>query len=182
MINVAALVQVRAFARQYGLFLSLLWIASFLLVVLAPSSSFGSLLALSTPFFVGWLLSRFRDYALDGVISFRRGFVFSCYTFFYASLIFVIVQYVYFRFFDQGAMMTILMNSIKMMEEANASGDVAISQTLAQMKQGMSLIGDLTPLELSFALMMQNLFYGVIFSLPIALICRRTKPSNKIRN
>ena len=50
MINVVALVQVKAFARQEGVFLALLWIASFLLMVYTPSSSWGNLLAISTPF------------------------------------------------------------------------------------------------------------------------------------
>ena len=75
MINIAALVQLKAFARQDGVFVALLWTASFLAVVLAPTSSWGSLLAMGTPFLVGYLLMRFRNGVLDGVISFRRAWL-----------------------------------------------------------------------------------------------------------
>ena len=87
MINVTALVQLKAFARQDGVILALTWIASFILMIYTPQYSYGNLLALSTPFIVGWRLCAFRNYALDGKISFRRGFAYSCYTFFYASLV-----------------------------------------------------------------------------------------------
>lgn len=81
MINVTSLIQVKAFARQDGFFLFLLWLASFGAFIANPVSTWGSLLAMSTPFFVGWLLVRFRNYALDGAISFRRALAFCFYTF-----------------------------------------------------------------------------------------------------
>lgn len=113
MINVIALIQLRAFARQYGFFLFLLWMASFVAYFTNPASSWGSLLAMSTPFVVGWFLVRFRNGALDGHISFRRGLVFSFYTFFYASLLFAVAQYVYFRFFDNGALLSMMLATVK---------------------------------------------------------------------
>ena len=102
MIDVVSIVQVKAYARQGGLFLSLAWLVSFALILLVPKSSWGGLVAMSSPFLVGWLLQRFRNEALDGAISFRRALVFSCLTFFYASMIFALAQYVYFRFLDHG--------------------------------------------------------------------------------
>ena len=36
--NITALVQLKAFARQYGVFVALLWTVSFLAVVLVPTS------------------------------------------------------------------------------------------------------------------------------------------------
>lgn len=119
-INVMDLVQLKAYARQYGVALALVWTASFLSIVFAPASVLGSLLALSTPIVVGWFLVRFRNDALDGHISFRRGYAFSCYTFFYASLLFAAVQFVYLRFFDHGAFMAMLGASIKTMEDVTA--------------------------------------------------------------
>jgi hypothetical protein len=43
----------------------------------------------------------------------------------------------------------------------------------AELDAGVTAIGQLTPIELSFIFMMQNLFMGLIFSFPIAFICRR---------
>ena len=172
-INVMDLVQLKAYARQYGVALALMWTASFLSIVFAPASMLGSLLALSTPFVVGWFLVRFRNDALEGHISFRRGFAFSCYTFFYASLLFAAVQFVYLRFFDHGAFMSMLGASLKTMEDIYRREGAAAMQAVAQMKQTISVVGQLSPLQLTFVIMMDNILMGALLSLPIALACRR---------
>lgn len=171
MINLVALVQLKAFARQDGFFLFLLWAASFVALVTDPSSSWGSLLALATPFFVGWLLVRFRNYALGGVISFRRALAFSLYTFFYASLLFAVGQCVYFRFIDNGALLTMLMASVKSLEPLYE----AQGMSLADLRQSLAMIGQLSAIELAFIFMMQNILMGTVLSFPIALFTRRSK-------
>ncbi|MBM6993210.1 MAG: DUF4199 domain-containing protein [Prevotella sp.] len=173
--NIAALLQVKAFARQDGVFLALLWIAGFLLMMLVPTSSWGNLITLSTPFFVGWLLIRFRNNALDGELSFLRGYVYSCYTFFYASLIFAVAQYIFLRYFDNGALMTMLLNSINVLEAAYKESKMSGSSTTAELRQALSLIGQMSPIQLTFTFMMQNLFFGAILSLPIAFFCKKKK-------
>lgn len=171
MINIAALVQLKAFARQDGVFVALLWTASFLAVVLAPTSSWGSLLAMGTPFLVGYLLMRFRNGVLDGVISFRRAWALSLYIFFYASLLFAVIQYVYLRFFDNGSLNMLLANGTKVLEPAYRAQGMT-TQELTNIKD---LMLQLSPVEKAFIFMMQNLIAGFIMSLPIALVCRRSK-------
>lgn len=178
MLNVTALVQVKAFARQEGLFLALIWFASFLLMVYIPSSSWGFLMALSTPFFVGWRLGHFKTYALDGSISFRRGLAFSWYTFFYATLLFTVLQYVYLRFFDHGALINMLQNSITTLEQAYKAENIQSDPTLTYMKQGMEAMGMLSAIQLAFAFMVQTLFLGTLMSFPIALFCKSAKQRN----
>ena len=173
MINVVALVQVKAFARQEGLFLALLWIASFLLMIYMPMSSWGSLMALSTPFFVGWRLSSFRNDALQGTISFKRGLAFSCYTFFYASLIFAVAQFIYFRYFDHGAMLSMLSTNVTTLQQAYKTSGIDDTETLKYMKDGMEMIGMMSPIQIVFVFMMQNLFIGSLLSLPIAFFCKK---------
>ncbi len=170
MINVTALIQLKAFARQDGFLLFLLWIASFAVIVNNPASSWGSLLAMATPFYVGYLLSRFRNYALDGVISFRRALAFSLYTFFYASLLFAVAQFVYFRYLDNGTFMTMLLTSVKALEPVYRAQGISISE----LQQSLSMIGQLTPIETAFIFMMQNILIGAILSFPIAWIGKRT--------
>lgn len=177
MINVLALIQVRAFARQDGFFLFLVWAASFLAVVNAPTSSWGSLLALSTPFFVGWRLVSFRNYALDGVISFRRALVYTFYTFFYASLLFAVAQFIYFRFFDGGQLIASVKGAIDQLAPAYEASGISVGQ----LQQSIDAIASLTPIELSFIFMMQNFFFGIILSFPIAAVCQRSKPNNYLR-
>lgn len=169
MINITALIQLKAFARQDGFFLFLLWVASFAAIVMNPTSTWGSLLAMATPFVVGWMLVRFRNYALDGKISFRRGLAFSLYTFFYASLLFAVAQFVYFRFLDNGALTTMLLTSVKALEPIYKANGLSTGE----LQQSLTMIGQLSPLEIAFVFMMQNFFAGMILSFPIALFGKR---------
>lgn len=178
MINVTALIQLKAFARQDGFLLFLLWTASFAVIVNNPASSWGSLLAMATPFYVGYLLARFRNFALDGVISFRRALAFSLYTFFYASLLFAVAQFVYFRYLDNGTFMTMLLTSVKALEPAYRAQGISISE----LQQSLSMIGQLTPVETAFIFMMQNILIGAILSFPIAWIGKRTALGKKLHH
>lgn len=175
MINVESLIQLKAFARQDGAMLSLLWIASFAAMVLAPQSFMGNLLAIATPFFTIWRLGKFRDYALDGAVSFRRGYVYSVYTFFYAAIIFAITQYVYFKFLDSGHFTGILSQTMTALEPAYEQSGVSkeeITNTIKIMKE-------MTPIQWAFIFMIQNLFIGFIASVPIAAVCMRNAKKNK---
>ena len=178
MINVTFLIQVKAFARQDGFFLFLLWLASFGAFIANPVSTWGSLLAMSTPFFVGWLLVRFRNYALDGAISFRRALAFCFYTFFYASLLFAVAQFVYFRYLDHGTLATMLMNSINTLEPVYKANGIST----AELRQSMYLIGQLTPIEIAFVFMMQNIFIGFIISFPIAFFAKKLRGAQTKQN
>ena len=171
MINVASLVQLKAFARQYGVFVALLWTVSFLAVVLVPTSPWGNLLAVSTPVLAGYLITRFRINVLDGVISFRRALALSLYIFFYASLLFAVIQFAYLRFFDNGTLNILLSNCIKALEPMYRQQGM----TVKEIENIRELILNFSPVEKSFIFMMQNLFIGFVMSLPLALICRRSK-------
>lgn len=170
MINVTALIQLKAFARQDGFLLFLLWMASFAVIVNNPASLWGSLLAMATPFYVGYLLARFRNYALYGFISFRRALAFSLYTFFYASLLFAVAQFVYFRYLDHGTFLAMLTASMKTLEPFYRAQGISVSE----LQQSLAMIGQLTPIETAFVFMMQNILIGAVLSFPIAWIGKRT--------
>lgn len=163
------IIQLKAFARQDALLLGGVWMLSFAFIVMAPRSILGGLLALSTPFVVAWLLRRFRDKALDGVISFRRGYAYSVYCFIYASLLFAVVQYVYFRFIDGGQFMQMLTESMKVLTpiyQKNGFNSGELQQALEEIKS-------IPPSQLVFTLLMQNIFIGLFLSVPIAVILRK---------
>ena len=171
MINVTALVQLKAFARQDGGILALAWIASFVLMIYAPNQPFGNLLALATPLIVGWRLCAFRNYALDGKISFRRGFAYSCYTFFYASLVFALGQYVYLKYIDGDSIRSMLTETVRVLTPLYQQQGL----TTKEINAAAQMMTALKPIELSLIFMMQNLMIGLMISLPLALICRRSR-------
>lgn len=170
MINPQALIQLKAFARQDGALTGLLWIASFAMVMTAPEAPWGNLLAFLTPFFVGWRLKSFRNGALNGKISLRRAFAYCTYTFIYASLIFAIAQYVYFRFLDHGLFSNMMANSLQLLEpfyEQSGIGKQELEETARQMMA-------MKPIQWAFMFMIQNMLLGIFLAFPIALVCKRT--------
>jgi hypothetical protein len=46
-----------------------------------------------------------------------------------------------------------------------------------ELDMGVAAIQQLSPIELALVFMMQNLLFGVILSVPIALVCRRSGTS-----
>jgi hypothetical protein len=169
MILAQTVIQLKAFARQDGAILGLVWIASFASMILSPQSSWCGLIAMTTPFIVGWRLCKFRDYALDGKISFLRSLAYSWYTFFYASLLFAIAQYVYFRYLDNGTLVTMLMQAVQMLTPIYKEHGVSTTE----LTQAVNIYTTLKPIQLTFMFMMQNIFAGLILGLPIAAICAR---------
>lgn len=175
MIKFEDYIQLRAFARQDGALLSLLWIASFASVIYMPLSPFGTLLMIATPFVVGWRLTRFRNHALDGAISFRRGLAYSISTFFHASMIFAMAQCLYFIFFDNGTLLTMFNETMNTMSDIYKS----YGMDTAALHEDMAQLSELKPVEWAFMFAMQNIIIGAILSLPIAAICTR-RGKNKI--
>ena len=169
MINAATLIQLKAFARQDGLLLGLFWTASFALTMMSPQSPWGNILAMATPFFMGWRLCAFRDSALNGVISLRRGLAYGVYTVIYASIIFALVQYVYLRFIDNGTFMGILDDGVKVVKMVYEQQGMST----AELTQAVESMHSVSPLQWVFMLMMQIIFLGSLLALPVAALCRR---------
>ena len=169
MISAQTLVQLKAFARQDGAILGIVWFVSMWCMFKATNTSWGPLLMLSTPFFITWRLKVFRNSALEGVISFRRALAYTCYVFFYASLLFALGQYAYFAYLDKGSFMTLLTESVNMLkpyykEQGVSTGDLDIALKAIKMMK---------PIDLVFTFMMQNLMIGAMVGPVIAFFCKK---------
>ncbi len=175
MITEQALVQLKAFARIDGFVLSVVWLISMWLYIKVPGSVFGPLLMLSTPFFLTWRLCSFRDKALDGHISVRRSIAYVCYTVFYASLIFALGQYIYFRYLDNGDFLKLL-NAGKEIINSNSQTFGMAAEDIDMAVETVSLM---TPIELVFSFMMNNLVIGAMLSPIVAIFSKMTEKRNR---
>ncbi len=178
MITSESIIQLKAFARQDGALLSLVWLASFMCFVgQFTDPALGllyELLAVGSLFFLGWRLRRFRDNALDGVISFRRAFAYCAFCFFYASLIFALAQYVYFAYLDHG---TVFNGISQMLSLPQASAMMSVyGYSQQEIKEALSAFQGLRPIEISAFFFLSNLYIGAIISIVIALIMKRKRP------
>ena len=99
-------VQLKAYARQDGFFLALLWIASFASYIMGLSNQMlamaALLMAVMSPFFVANRLKKFRDVGREGVISFGRSYAYTIFVFFYGAVLLAVAQYLYFAYLDNG--------------------------------------------------------------------------------
>jgi hypothetical protein len=175
MITPQALIQLKAFARLDGFVLAVVWLVSMWLYIKVPGSIFGPLLMLSTPFFLMWRLCSFRDKALDGHISTRRSIAYSCYTMFYASLIFAVGQYVYFRYLDNGDFLKLL-NAGKEIINSNSQ---TFGMTAGDVDLAVQTVSLMSPVELVFSFMMNNLVIGAVLSPAVALLSKMTEKRNR---
>lgn len=179
MITSQNITQVRAFARQDGVFLSVLWIVGFLCTMLSVKmpiiAPIGDLAVIATPFFVAYRLKKFRDGALEGVISFRRGLLYTAETFFHAALILGIIQYLYFKFGDINGFLQQWNDSYTIIAKAY-NLDKMQSQ---QLKEAISMMSPVAWASMFFII---ELFGAVIASPIIAAIMSRQTARKHIQN
>jgi hypothetical protein len=173
MINPNEFVQLKAFARQDGTFLGLMWIASFACYVgefhYSPLGMLAMILAVISPFFLVMRLKKFRDNVRDGEISFRRAFWYCLFCFFYASLLFALSQYVYFAFIDNGFL---VQQYNTMMSTPEAKQLMNLYKVANEMEDGISAFARLTAIEKALNFLTMNITIGFILSFPIAAIMK----------
>lgn len=181
MIDVQKIIQTKAFARQDGAILGIVWIAGFVCTMLAINPShtflglFANILTISTPFVVARRLKSFRDYALDGHISFRRGLFYCIQTFFNATLLLTITQYLWFRFMDTGAFMLQLQTNYQTIIKA-------YTLTAEQSKALFDAIVMMKPIAWASMFMITDLIVGAILSPIIAALMTRNIKKQQITN
>ena len=171
--DVTEYIQLKAFTRMDGALLAVLWTASFACYVVGLSQPelglLAVILAVITPFFVARRLKKFRDGGLDGIISFRRGWAYAMLTFFYASLLFAVVHFVYFSYLDHGYFFATLTRMMSSPENAQAIG----KDMLGAVTESLQMAGRMRPIDLALNIMMSNLLVGFILSFPVAAVMKR---------
>ena len=177
----AEYVQLKAFARIDGALLALLWVASFACYIVGLTNSVLGFVSVGmvcfTPFFVAKRLRSFRDYAREGVLSFLRGWAYGALMFFYAGLLFAIVQYAYFSYLDHGYVLNAVEKMAEMPEFVQMLSQYEMEQTFQQMLQE---IRQVRPIDLALNMLSTNLMAGVLLGLPIAAFVRSaSKPAGK---
>lgn len=166
--------QLKAFARQDGALLSLLWIGALICYIQGMTSPIMGTLALmliiASPFFAASRLRHFRDYARGGVISFRRGFAYFVLMFFYAGLLLAAALYVYFAFIDKGYL---LMKLTEVMSSEEGKQAMQAAGMAEQMREGLQQLSEMRPIDYALNMLSFNIITGIFLGLPIAALMQR---------
>lgn len=120
-------------------------------------------------------IRKYRERYCGGELSFLRGWVFSLYMYFFASLLTAAAHYIYFQFIDNGYLTGTYMDQLESLK-ATLTGDLETS--VDQLIQNLETIASMSALQLTMQLIFQNIFYGAILSLPTALLAMRRKKNS----
>ncbi len=177
MIQQKEYIQLKAYARQYGAFMGLIWILSFACFVGSvkePMLSFAfDFSIILIPFLAGFFVRQYRDGVVGGFISFRRAFGFSMFIFFYATLLLAIAQWAYFQYLDGGMIVGNMMKIISTpeYEEVFKANQIDKAQLQAQLQQ----LAESRPIDFALAFMWLNIFAGIVISWIVALFAKRSR-------
>lgn len=167
-------IQLKAFARQDGALLALLWMATFFLYIIGVENQMLGLAALLlmvyTPIFVGERLGKFRDYGREGLISFRRAYAYTVFVFFYGGVLFAIAQYLYFAFIDNGYLMTQFSKMINSNEAQKMLQQYGMTE---MMNESLNEMANIRPIDYALNMLTVNISLGFILGVPISLIMQR---------
>jgi hypothetical protein len=173
--------QLKAFAKQDGALLALLWLAALYCYIQGLTNPLLGLVALVliviSPFYAASRLRHFRDYGREGSISFGRGYVYMVLTFFYAGLLMAAVLYAYFAFIDKGYLagkFTEMMNSTEGQQALQAYG------MADQMKEALREMSELRPIDYALNMLTFNIMTGMLLGLPIAAFMQRQVANSNI--
>ena len=164
-------------AMRYGTGMGLLWAFKFMLFPLGLRIPFLQLLfivlTIGVPFLGYIFAKKFRERHCGG----RHHFF---YVRFYSLplcicsplYLLAVVHYIYFRYIDGGFVFEAYRSILNQFKE---TAGPELTTSLNQFEEAIDLLSGLTPLEMTFQLISQNMFYGMLMAIPTALIVMRKK-------
>lgn len=175
MITVEELKQFKAFARQDGAILGLIMSASFFAFIASlanPSWQLAYLLAtIAVPVFVALRVRNYRDRIVQKRVSFRRAAAYSMQCFGYSSLVIAIVVYVYFQFFDHGAVIANMRGFFESPEMEQAMKLYGVKKAMVDAQ--LATMSSLRSIDVAFSVISNTLFCGLACSLLVAVLSKR---------
>lgn len=177
MISPIALIQLKAFARQDGLFIGGLWIATLACLLASlndPTYNLGVICGiLATPFVAFARLKHFRDKVLEGSISFRRAFAFVTATLFYASLILAAAALIYLQFFDKGALFQMIQSTITAPEIQESIKQAGMNMT--EINAQVELLSKARPIDFACNIVANGIVNALILAAILGFIGKKNK-------
>lgn len=155
-------------AMSYGFFLGIFWIVKYIFYMFSMRFSYLVVIywgmSLVVPYLAYLLTKRYRE-DLGGVISFSQAWRFGVLIYLFAAMLVSVMHYVFYRFVAPPDFLS-----------------SAVEQTIASLKQmqvDSKVISSIesmnfSPIHMALQGILNNIFYGIILSLPVAaLVCRR---------
>jgi hypothetical protein len=167
-------IQLKAFARQDGALLSVLWIVAMACYIQGLSSPMMGMVAMvllvASPFFAANRLRVFRDKAREGIISFMRAYGYTVLTYFYGGLLLAVAIFAYFQFMDNGYLLGKLSEVLNTEQGQQMMKLYGMSD---EMKQGLEELSQMRPIDYALNMLTIAISTGFILGLPTAALMKR---------
>lgn len=164
-------------AMRYGTIMGLFWAFKFVLIPIGFKIPIIHIVFFILTIFVpilGYIFAkRYRTNCCENRISFVTALSFTLFMYMFASLLVAVVHYIYFQYIDNGFIFSQWLNLIN--QSASMTDSQEYLQTINQLKDAMKVVMSLSPIELTFQLITQNVFYGLLMALPTAALILRKK-------
>jgi hypothetical protein len=116
-------------------------------------------------------LGKFRDFGLEGLISFRRGYAYSVLVFFYGGVLFALAQYLYFAYMDNGYLLTQFSKMVSSDEARKVLQQYGMTEMMDESLREMSTI---RPIDYALNMLTVNISLGLILGIPISMVMQRS--------
>ena len=94
-------------------------------------------------------------------------------TYFYATILMAVGQYVYFQFIDQGYMVNQTIAMLSMPETAKVVTEVYGMDPKQMIAILQATMGTIRPIEIAFQFLTLNVILGIIISVPVGALMRK---------
>lgn len=159
------------YAMLFGTYMGGFWILKFILFPLGLTNPFLSFLFMGLTVcvpFMGYRFARmYRDHACAGSISFLHAWVFTIFMNIFAALLAAVAHYIYFRFIDQGFVISAYESQIDLLSQSNIPG---MERYIDTFRETLDVAKSLTPIDITMQILSVNVFIGSLLALPTALL------------
>ncbi|MDR0429722.1 MAG: DUF4199 domain-containing protein [Tannerellaceae bacterium] len=155
-------------AMFYGLLLGIFWVIKYIFFILGnniPSMAIIYWILTPLTLIIAHVFTKIYKLQIGGKIGFFHAWQFGVLLFFFAALIVSLVHFTYYRYIAPPELISSSMNqAIELMKDMN------LNNQIKEMIEQMTIP---TPIQITIHGIFNNIFYGLILSIPIAaLLCR----------
>lgn len=162
-------------AMSYGLALGLFWAVKYIFFILSISHPFLNVvywgLTLAVPFVAFFLTKKYRNTELNGKISFFHAWRFGTMLYFFAALIIALVHFIFYQYI--AAPDFLAKSYTQVIDILNES---QVDTTILEAFKSMTVP---SPIHMAIQGIFNNIFYGIILSLPVAALLRTKTESTE---
>lgn len=161
-------------AMSYGLAMGIFWVIKYLFLIFGYTipilSSIYLGLSITVPFIAYYMTKRYRD-EIGGQISFFHAWRFGTMLYFFAALIVSLEHFIFFQFIaPRDFLPNVMTSAIQVLQ--NSQANTEIIESVKQM--------NFTPIHMAIQGIFNNIFYGIVFSIPVAAIVCRKKAAGTV--